>query len=171
MVSGNMEFIQRGTLSKIEKNDGKTSKLLVTFHDGDSMIVEHYEPWGFAGYPMGEAEAVVFTPFGNFDSAFCGMLHDRRSNRPPLLPGESCLYSDADSYFKIGEYAEIRSTSLNIEVSGPVAIKSGPEELIKVLSDLVEALTTASKAGSISVTNELLPSIALRLKTFQGLTT
>jgi phage gp45-like len=164
------EYVKRGTLSDLATEGQGTTRLLVTFDQGDELEVEHYQPWGLASLPLkGSSEVIMLSERGNIERAFSPLVHDRRQNRPSLEPGEACLYSDQSSYLLTGPSGIRVNTPGPITIEGKsLEIRANGSELLSILIELVEKLSSSSKAGSVPVTNEQLPLILEKLQRLKG---
>jgi hypothetical protein len=168
-----MEETLTGTVSKFNRLANGWARVLVNFNiDDDPAFVEYYEPYGFtSSVAEGSkvAEAVVHTPLGNYDNAFCSLINFRGSSKPATGNGESAIYwtTNPAHFIRIGENGDYVASKHSFVAENGYEFKKGESELVSVLIEIINAIATASNdSNKKPVTNELLPALIEKLKAF-----
>lgn len=152
-------LLSKGTIT--DHRPGIISKSKVDLGEEETLVFRYIEPYGLATFPADGSEAVLMSPHGGHDFSFVGMAVDMTRKRPALAKSEVALYSSEKTFF-----SPRKDGTADIQCEKGIRIKKGNQELVTLLSKILEAIDSGSFVGKDKVTNPLLKPLIEQLKTF-----
>lgn len=160
-------MVGRGSVKSV-KDSGGLQTLQIQFNPKEVRAdIERVQNFGLTSFPDDGSEAVTIFIGGNRDHGLTVAVDNRKLRPKDLNKGETCLYNSKGVKILLAE-------SKNVEVTGisKFKVQNESHELIKVLSDLVQAIIdarTETALGPMPLLNadDPFPEIKNRLDTFK----
>ena len=143
--------------------------------------VERFQNYGFTSVPQIGAETVVIFSGGDRSNGVVIVSDDKRYRVKGLEKGEVCLYTDeGDSItMKRGNLMALKTKTFSVECGkaalkaksvaidcDKAAIKNSAGEIVGIVSDLIQALLTAT-AGGDPLVCPALPALKAKIDSFK----
>jgi len=136
--------ISRAVVKSVTDSGGMQVVKLSLMADEVKDGVERFQRYGFTSNPPAGSEAVVVFVSGDREHGVVVAENHRASRKKGLAEGESALYNSEGSF-------------IHLKNGGKVIISNGTEELVSILSDLVQGVLDA-RTNTLNGPQPLLPA-------------